>query len=55
MGYHFGLGKLSYETHYILEDWQKDCHLRKETAMCDSSKLDCIEETSLDASFNTVC
>ena len=40
-----------YETDYILEDSEKDCHLKKDTDMHDSSEIDCIEETSLHANF----
>ena len=36
-----------YEIVYILEDCEKDCHLKKETAICDSFRIDYIEETSL--------
>ena len=32
---------------YILEDWEKECHLKKDTAMCDSSEIDFLEEMSL--------
>ena len=32
----------------------KDCHLEKDTAMCDSFEIDCTEETSLHTYFNTL-
>ena len=41
-----------YGTDYIVKDFQKDCHLEKETVMCDSFEIDCIEEASLNAYFN---
>ena len=34
-----------YETDYIVKDCEKDCHLKKDTPMCDSFEIDCIEET----------
>ena len=41
-----------YGTDYILEDFQRDCHLKKETAMCDSFQIDSIEKPSLHTYFN---
>ena len=47
MGYHCGLGTFpwiyKYETDYILEDCKRECHLKKDTAMCDSFEIDCID------------
>ena len=37
----------------FLKIGKKDCHLKKDTAMCDSFEVDCIEETSLHAYLNT--
>ena len=38
---------------YILEDCEKDCHLKSDTAIFDSFEIFCIEETSLHAYLNT--
>ena len=38
---------------HILEDWELKTHLKKDKVMCDSFEIECIEETSLHAYFNT--
>ena len=48
LGYHCDLVHChKYETDYILEDWEKRTHFKKDAAVCDRFEIDCIEETYL--------